>query len=96
MSNQKIEIANRQIKSVTYLSITGNILLAATKMVVGFLAGSTALVADGIHSLSDMTTDIAVLVGIHFGSKQPDSKHPYGHGRIETFAAILRGGFGYR
>ncbi|GAF87537.1 unnamed protein product, partial [marine sediment metagenome] len=62
MSNQKIEIANRQIKSVTNLSITGNILLAATKMVVGFLAGSTALVNDGIHSLSDMTTDIAVLV----------------------------------
>ena len=91
MSNQKIEIANRQIKSVTNLSITGNILLAATKMVVGFLAGSTALVADGIHSLSDMTTDIAVLVGIHFGSKQPDSKHPYGHGRIETFSAVLIG-----
>ncbi len=91
MHNQKIEVASRQIKSVTNLSITGNILLAGTKMVVGFLAGSTALIYDGIHSLSDLTTDITVLVGIHFGSKQPDSKHPYGHGRIETFAAILIG-----
>ncbi|MHC4911877.1 MAG: cation diffusion facilitator family transporter, partial [Planctomycetota bacterium] len=41
----------------------------------------------GIHSLSDMATDFAVLLGVHFGSKQPDESHPYGHGRIETFAA---------
>ena len=87
MHNQKIKLANKKIRFVTNLSIAGNIVLSAVKVVVGLFAGSMALVNDGIHSLSDMTTDIAVLLGIHFGSKQPDESHPYGHGRIETFAA---------
>ncbi len=87
MHNQKIKLANKKIRFVTNLSIAGNIVLSAVKVGVGLFAGSMALVNDGIHSLSDMTTDIAVLLGIHFGSKQPDESHPYGHGRIETFAA---------
>ena len=91
MHNQKIEEANRQIRFVTNLGIAANIVLAAVKVAVGLLAGSVALVADGIHSISDMVTDIAVLLGIHFGSKQPDESHPYGHGRIETFAAVFIG-----
>lgn len=91
MHNQKLEEANKQIRLVTILGIAANIVLAAVKVVVGLLAGSVALVADGIHSLSDMVTDIAVLLGIHFGSKQPDESHPYGHGRIETFAAAFIG-----
>ncbi len=91
MHNHKIEEANRQIRFVTNLGIAANIVLAAVKVTVGLLAGSVALVADGIHSISDMVTDIAVLLGIHFGSKQPDESHPYGHGRIETFAAVFIG-----
>ena len=87
MHNQKIELANKKIRFVTNLSIVGNIVLSAVKVGVGLFSGSMALVNDGIHSLSDMTTDIAVLLGIHFGSKQPDESHPYGHGRIETFSA---------
>jgi cation diffusion facilitator family transporter len=73
------------------VGIAGNIVLSAVKLVVGYLAGSVALVADGVHSLSDMITDVAVLLGIHFGSKRPDASHPYGHGRIETFAATFIG-----
>jgi len=91
MRNGKIEKANKQIRFVTNLSIVCNTVLSAVKMGVGFFAGSMALVADGIHSLSDMATDIAVLLGVYFGSKQPDEKHPYGHGRIETFAASFIG-----
>ncbi|GAF74116.1 unnamed protein product [marine sediment metagenome] len=87
MHDHKIENANKQIKSVTNLGIAVNIALSLVKLAVGFLFGSIALVADGIHSLSDMTTDIAVLLGVYFGSKEPDRSHPYGHGRIETFAA---------
>ena len=87
MHNQKMKLANKKIRFVTNLSIAGNIVLSAVKVGVGLFAGSMALVNDGIHSLSDMTTDIAVLLGIHFGSKQPDESHPYGHGRIETFSA---------
>jgi len=85
MNNYKIQTANKQIKSVTNLGIVINILLSVVKIIVGTLVGSISLFADGLHSVSDVTTDIAVLLGIHFGSKGPDEKHPYGHGRIETF-----------
>ena len=91
MDNDKQRIAGKQIKSITYLGMVVNIILAVIKIVVGYLAGSMALVADGIHSISDMTTDIAVLLGVHFGSKQPDEEHQYGHGRTETFAAAFIG-----
>ena len=85
----KQEIANRQIKSVTYLGIVVNIALSIVKVVIGSLAGSLALMADGIHSLSDVATDVAVLLGLRLGSKEPDQSHPYGHGRAETFSAGL-------
>jgi len=85
----KQQIAGRQIKSVTYLGMAVNIALSVVKVVVGWLAGSLALVADGIHSLSDVATDAAVLVGLRLGSKEPDQSHPYGHGRAETFSAGL-------
>jgi len=89
MHNHKIESANKQIRFVTKLGILGNIVLSIVKVGVGLLVGSIALVADGIHSLSDMATDFAVLLGVYFGSRQPDERHPYGHGRIETFAAAF-------
>ncbi len=87
MDEHEQKIADRQIKSVTNLGIAANIALFIIKLIVGFLSGSIALIADGIHSLSDMTTDVAVLLGVHFGSKRPDRSHPYGHGRAETFSA---------
>jgi cation diffusion facilitator family transporter len=86
MDRTETEYSNRQIRRVTYLGIAGNIVLAVVKAVVGLTAGSMALVADSIHSLSDLVTDVALLLGVHFGSKEPDPKHPYGHGRIETFS----------
>jgi len=87
MHDHKIENANKQIKSVTSLGIAVNIALSVVKLFVGFLSGSIALIADGIHSLSDITTDVVVLLGVRFGSKEPDQSHPYGHGRAETFSA---------
>jgi cation diffusion facilitator family transporter len=51
-----------------------------------------ALVADGIHSFSDFATDIALLLGVHWGQKKPDESHPFGHGRFETFVTVLMGG----
>ena len=83
----KLTNANRQIRSVTNIGIGTNIVLSTFKIAVGIFGHSIALIADGIHSISDIATDIAVLLGVHFGSKQADSKHPYGHGRLETFAA---------
>ncbi len=89
MDSAKQKIAGRQIKSVTNLAIATNLALFVIKVFVGFLSGSIALIADGIHSISDMVTDLAVLLGFYFGSKEPDQEHPYGHGRIETFSAGL-------
>lgn len=88
-SDSKLEIAGKQIKSITYLGIAVNIALSIVKIVVGFFAASLALIADGIHSLSDVATDAAVLLGVRLGSRQPDEGHPYGHGRAETFSAGL-------
>ncbi len=87
MRNNKQQIAGKQIKSVTNFSIATNTALFALKLFIGFSSGSIALIADGIHSLSDMMTDVAVLLGVRFGSKEPDQSHPYGHGRAETFSA---------
>ena len=86
MDNVKTKGANRQIRQVTYLGIVANIVLAIVKAMVGLTVGSMALIADSIHSISDMVTDVALLLGVHFGSKEPDLKHPYGHGRIETIS----------
>lgn len=87
MGNNKQDIAGRQIKSVTYIGMVVNIALSVVKVVIGLSAGSLALIADGIHSLSDMATDVAVLLGLRLGSKEPDKCHPYGHGRAETFSS---------
>jgi len=89
MSNDKQRIADKQIKSITYLGMIVNIALAVIKIAIGVFAASLALVADGIHSLSDLATDVAVLLGLRLGSKAPDQSHPYGHGRAETFSAAL-------
>jgi cation diffusion facilitator family transporter len=87
MSKDKHTIAGRQIKSITYIGIVVNIALSVIKVVIGSLAGSLALLADGLHSLSDVATDVAVLLGLRLGSKEPDQSHPYGHGRAETLSA---------
>ena len=89
METDKQRISGRQIKSITYLGMVVNIALAVIKIAVGFFAASLALVADGIHSFSDLATDVAVLLGLRLGSKAPDQNHPYGHGRAETFSAIV-------
>ena len=89
MDSAKQKNAGRQIKSVTNLAIATNLALFVIKVLVGLLSGSIALIADGIHSLSDMATDFAVLLGYYFGSKEPDQEHPYGHGRVETFSAMF-------
>jgi len=89
MGNSKQIIAGRQIKSVTYLGIVINVVLTIVKVVIGLLSGSLALLADGIHSLSDIATDAVVLLGLRLSSKEPDQSHPYGHGRAETFSAAV-------
>jgi len=71
---------------VTLLGILWNIVLLVLKLAIGLLTGSAGLVADGIHSASDMATDLAVLGGMHLARRKADEAHPYGHGRFETLA----------
>ncbi len=87
--NSKHDIAARQIRSVTYLGMVVNVILAIMKMAIGLTVSSLAMVADAIHSLSDLVTDAVVLVGARLGAREPDLSHPYGHGRLETFSAVL-------
>jgi len=87
MNNDKQQTATKQLRLVTYLSIGANVFLIAGKLIVGAITGSLSLFADAIHSVSDMLTDIGVLLGLYFGSRQPDSSHQYGHGKLETLAA---------
>lgn len=82
---------NREAKHVTYVSSWLNGVLSLAKMVVGFWVGSAALIADGIHSLSDLVTDAFVLAAIHYGRQGPDHDHHYGHGRIETLTTLFLG-----
>jgi cation diffusion facilitator family transporter len=75
-------------RRVTLVGGAVNLVLAAGKVVLGFIGQSQALIADGIHSLSDLISDIFVLVATRFGSQGPDAEHPYGHGRFETVATV--------
>lgn len=79
------------IRHVTLTGAIVNICLAGFKVSVGHSSGSQALVADGIHSLSDLVTDAVILIGARFWNAKPDSEHPYGHGRIETLVCLAIG-----
>lgn len=74
--------------TVIVVGLIGNVALCIVKITAGIVGNSQAVVADGIHSVSDIATDLALLVGAHYWCKPPDSNHPYGHGRLETLIAL--------
>lgn len=80
-----------RIRQITWIGLVINILLSAVKFILGFIGNSQAVVADAVHSLSDLSTDIAVLFGVKYWTRSPDQSHPYGHGRIETLVTLLIG-----
>jgi cation diffusion facilitator family transporter len=80
-------------KKSTWVSIGINVLLTTLQMVGGFFAHSQALMADGLHSLSDLLSDVLVLFANRHGSRHADADHPYGHARIETAATLILGTF---
>ena len=67
-------------------------LLGLIKISVGFISHSQGLIADGVHSLSDLATDVLVIVSARYASHGPDDEHPYGHRRIQTAATVLLAG----
>lgn len=82
---------NTSGERVTWYGLLGNIALTGVKVLCGVLGGSQALIADAIHSTSDIGATATVLLGLKIAKRPKDESHPYGHGRIESIAALIVG-----
>ncbi len=78
-------------KSITVVGGVVNLVLSLLKISVGWLGQSHALIADGLHSLSDLLSDGLVFYASHHGAQAADEEHPYGHARFETLATVILG-----
>ncbi|TDO98790.1 cation diffusion facilitator family transporter [Marinomonas balearica] len=78
-------------KKVTLVGAVGDALLGVAKILAGYFSQSQALIADGVHSLSDLLTDALVLIATSRARQAPDENHPYGHLRYETLATVVLG-----
>lgn len=79
-------------KRSTWISVAVNICLTVTQVIAGVISGSQGLIADGVHSLSDLVADFVVLLAVHHSKKGPDDDHHYGHQRYENAASLVLGG----
>ena len=86
-----MDAREKAISRVTLAGSAVNVLLTVFKFVAGVLGHSAAMVADAVHSLSDLLTDAVVMVFVHISGKPADSDHDYGHGKFETLATALIG-----
>ena len=75
----------KEIYRITIVGSIVNILLTALKFIAGVLGASSAMIADAVHSLSDLLTDFVVLLFVKLSSRPADADHPYGHGKYDTF-----------
>jgi|SRR5690625_2588826 len=73
----------------TWIGIIVNVLLTVIKTIGGFLSGSRALLADALHSASDIVSSVVILFAVKIAKKPPDEEHPYGHGKAENVATII-------
>ncbi len=89
MRNKPVDKRQKKIESITLWGLALNVILTILKIVSGMMIKSSALIADGIHTLSDCGTDFVTLVGTRLSNRPPDSTHPFGHGKIETIASQL-------
>ncbi|MBI3015709.1 MAG: cation-efflux pump [Candidatus Tectomicrobia bacterium] len=81
----------REARNITWIGAAINFLIGSLKILFGILGHSHVLVADGVHSFSDLATDFVVLVGIRAANRPFDEGHPYGHGRFETMGTLVLG-----
>ncbi len=84
-----MENRHKQAQVATIIGMAVNILLAVLKLIGGVLGNSKALIADAVHSASDVLSSLAVLIGIRASRKPPDEEHPYGHGKSENVATLI-------
>lgn len=80
-----------QIQKITWIGVIVNLFLSITKFILGYIGGSQAVIADAVHSLSDLSTDFAIIFGVKLWSKPADAEHPYGHRRMEGIVTIIIG-----
>ena len=78
-----------EARKVTWIGFFVNLVLSVGKILAGFWGRSSAMIADGVHSLSDFVTDLIVIIFIGISSKGKDENHQYGHGKFETFATMI-------
>jgi cation diffusion facilitator family transporter len=90
-SNNDKYLRYRETRKVTLIGSAIDLVLGVAKIIVGYAGSSQALVADGIHSLSDLATDFMVLYAARHASRDADEEHPYGHGRFETLMTVALG-----
>lgn len=83
------EIRKRRIYRVTFIGFVVNLVLSLLKLAAGILGRSGAMIADAVHSFSDLATDVVVIVFARISAKPRDDGHDYGHGKYETLATIL-------
>ena len=91
MNETKTAQRERELYKVTLAGSLINLTLVACKLLAGMAGHSAAMIADGIHSLSDLATDIVVLVFVRISGKPEDKKHDFGHGKYETLGTLLIG-----
>ena len=78
----------RDIRTVLFRVLALNLLVAAAKLIYGFATGAISMVADGIHSLMDSSSNVVGLLGTAIAARPPDPGHPYGHRKFEVIAAL--------
>lgn len=89
MHNQAAQDRETVIVRTSIIGIAANVFLAAFKAAVGILSHSIAVTLDAVNNISDAASSIITIIGTKLAGKQPDKKHPYGHGRIEYLTAVL-------
>lgn len=84
-NKERLAIANK----ISYVAIIGNVFLSLIKFIAGIMGKSSAMLADSIHSLSDVLSTVAVLIGLRFSAKPADDDHPYGHEKLEAITSKI-------
>jgi len=93
MSNESIEIlAQKRERAIIRTSMIGvgtNVMLAVFKAIIGVISNSIAITLDAVNNISDALSSVITIIGTKLGAKQPDRKHPLGHGRIEYISSMV-------
>ena len=82
-------LREQQITKTSIIGIIANVFLASFKAMVGLLSGSIAIVLDAVNNLTDALSSVITILGVKLAKRPPDDKHPFGHGRVEYFSAVI-------